>query len=87
MMGRAEPTFHGMKLIAEGISPGAGEVRGEGAILRVAGKTIEVQKEQILVDGVTKAQIPTSTKTIRATSRNNEVVVEVDGKEAFTVGP
>jgi hypothetical protein len=87
MMGRAETTFRGMKLTAEGNSPGAGEVCGESAILTVAGKRIDVQKEQILVDGVTKTEIPPGTKTIRAISRKDEVVVEVDGKEAFTLGP
>lgn len=86
-MGKAGTTFHGMKLIAEGINPGAGEVRGESSFLTVAGKRIEVQKQQILVDGMTKAKIPPDTKSIRAFSRNDEVVVEVDGKEVFKLGP
>jgi hypothetical protein len=87
--GRAEMDFHGMKLIAEGKGPGPAVTNegGDKVFLTVAGKRIEVQKEQILVDGVTKAKISSGTKSIRAVSRNDEVVVEVDGKEVFKVGP
>ncbi len=82
--------YFGMKLIAERIGEGPAAITWQGseqAILTVGDKKIEVQKEQILVDGVTKAKIPPGTKSIRAISRNDEVVVEVDGKEAFKLGP
>jgi hypothetical protein len=79
-----------MKLIAERLCEGPAAITWQGsekAILTVGDKTIEVQKEQILGDGVTKATIPPGTKSIRAISRNDEVVVEVDGKEVFKLGP
>jgi hypothetical protein len=79
--------LHGYKLEVEG--PGA-YIQTDGRddpILKVAGKQIEVQKEQILVDGITKVKILPGTKSIRAISGNDEVVVEVDGKEAFKLGP
>ena len=80
----------GMKLIAERIGEGPAAITWQGnekAILTVGDKKIEVQKDQILVDGVTKATISPGAKTIRAISRNDEVVVEVDGKEVFKLGP
>ena len=79
-----------MKLIAERIGEGEAGITWQGsekAILTVGDKKIEVQKEQILVDGVTKAKIPLGTKSIKAISRNDEVVVEVDGKEVLKLGP
>jgi hypothetical protein len=75
-----------MKLIAERIGEGPASVTWQGdekAILTVGDKKIEVQKEQVLVDGVTKAMVPPGTGSIRAISRNEEVVVEMDGKEVF----
>ena len=72
------------------------EERGRGFLIswihrswnfKVVGKKIEVQQEQIVVDGVTKAKMPPGIKSIRAFSRSNEVVVEVDGKEVFKLGP
>jgi hypothetical protein len=86
-MGRAEMEFEGMKLIAEGIEPGVFNEGGPGQILRVAGRKVVVEKEQILVDGVTKSKIPPDTKSIRAVSRDGDVVVEIDGKEAFRLRP
>lgn len=80
----------GMKLIAERLGEGPAAITwqsNEKAILTVGDKIIEVQKDQILVDGVTKATISPGTKAIRAISRNDEVVVEVDGKEVFKLGP
>src|SRR6266849_11219739 len=86
--GMAEMEFHGMKVRAEGTNPGVWAVGNmEGITVTVGGKKIVVEKEQILVDGVTKAKIPLGTKSIRAISRNDEVVVEVDGKEVFKLGP
>jgi hypothetical protein len=79
-----------MKLIAERFGEGPAAVTWQGsekAILTVGDKKIEVEKEQILVGGVTKARIPPGTRSIRAVSRNDEVVVEVDGKEVFKLGP
>jgi hypothetical protein len=79
-----------MKLIAERIGEGTAAVTWQGsekAILTVGDKKIEVQKEQILVDGVTKAKIPPGAKSIRVVSHNDEVMAEVDGKEAFKLGP
>jgi hypothetical protein len=91
-MSRAESqnSDWGMKLIAERIGEGPAAVTWQGnekAILTVGDKKIEVQKEQILVDGVTKAKIPPGTKSIRAISRNDEVVVKLDSKEVFKLGP
>ena len=80
----------GMRLIAERIGGGQASVTWEGsekAILTVGDKKIEVHKEEILVDGVTKAKIPPGTNLISAISRNDEVVVEVDGKELFKLSP
>jgi hypothetical protein len=80
----------GMKLIAERFGEGPAAITWQGsekAILTVGDKRIEVQKAQILVDGVTKAKIPPGTRSIRAVSRNDEVVVEVDGKQVFNLGP
>jgi hypothetical protein len=79
--------LHGYKLEVEG--PGAHiETNGrDDPILMVGEKEIVVQKEQIVVDGMTKAKMPSGTKAIRAISRNGEVVVEVDGQEVFQLGP
>ena len=86
--GMAEMDFHGMKVRAEGTNPGVWAVGNmEGITVTVGGKKIVVEKEQILVDGVTKAKIPPGSKSIRAISRNDDVVVEVDGKEVFKLGP
>src|ERR1700676_5422300 len=66
--------YFGMKLIAERIGEGPASITWQGAdkaILTVGEQKIEVQKEQILVDGVTKAKIPPGTKSIRAISSNN----------------
>jgi hypothetical protein len=86
----SENSHFGIKLIAERIGEGPAEITWEGsekAILTVGDKKIEVQREQILVDGVTKAKIPPGTRSIRAISRNDEVVVEVDGEEVFKLEP
>jgi hypothetical protein len=86
----SENSNWGMKLIAERIGEGTAAITWQGsekAILTVGDKKIEVQRDQIQVDGVTKAKIPPGAKSIRAISRNDEVVVEVDGKEAFKLGP
>jgi hypothetical protein len=83
-------TNWGFRLIAERFGEGEAGITWDGsekAILTVGDRKIDVQKEQILVDGVTKAKIPPGTKSIRATSRNDEVVVEVDEKEVFKLGP
>ena len=82
--------YFGIKLIAERFGEGPAAITWDGsekALLTVGDRTIEVQKEQILVDGLMKAKIPRGTKSIRAISRNDEVVVEVDGKEVFKLDP
>lgn len=81
--GKAEMDFQGIKLIAEGRNPGVWNEGGERPFLSVAGKKIVLQKDEIIVDGVTKAKIAPGTKSVRAISHSDEVVVEVDGKEAF----
>jgi len=82
--GMAEMDFHGMKVRAEGADPGVWVFgHTEGVSVAIAGKRIVVEKERISVDGVTKAQIPAGTKSVRALSRNDDVVVEVDGREVF----
>src|SRR5579883_2466644 len=83
--GKAEMSTQGRKFIAEGIGPGPAVTSrgGDSVLLTVAGKQIEVQKDQILVGGVTKAKIAPETRSIRAVSRDNEIIVEVDGKEEF----
>ncbi len=85
--GKAEMDFNGIKLIAEGANPGVWSAGNESVTITVAGKKIVVEKEQLLVDGVSKAKIPSGTKSIRAVSRDESVVVELDGKEAFKLGP
>jgi hypothetical protein len=79
--------LHGYKLEAEG--PGAFiQTNGrDDPVLMVAGKKIAIQKEQILVDGLTKAKIPPDAKSIGAIWHDDEIVVDVDGKEVFKLGP
>ncbi len=82
--------FHGMTISVIGGPDKRGITMSEAVSAGSAGdavitlaRKIVVQKEQIIVGGVTKAKIPAGTNEIRAFMRDGEVVVEVDGKEVF----
>lgn len=78
--GSATMTVNGMKITADGQNPSVSS-DGKAITVSVGGKKATVEQDEILIDGVKQANIPPGAKTVRLLSRNNQLVIEIDGKE------
>ena len=83
--GSATMTINGMKITASGGNPSVVS-DGKTVTVSVDAKKVIIQDDDILVAGVKQAKIPADTKTITVFSRNDAIVIEMDGKEATLAG-